>query len=359
MVLQTPLTDMLKIRYPIIQAPMAGGITTPALVAAVAEAGGLGSIGAGYLAPAVLRETIQQVQAQTRHAFAVNLFVPEPVPAPLPDLAAAQALLQPFRDELDLAIPELPTSFAPVFAEQVAVVLEAGVPIIGFTFGIPDAATVQRCKAAGAVLIGTATSLPEAQALQAAGMDVIVAQGSEAGGHRGTFLGAPEQAMIGSMALIPQLVDALAVPVVAAGGIMDGRGVLAALVLGAAGVQLGTAFLATSESGANTAYKQAVLAATHDTTTITRAFSGKAARGIHNQFIATMATHEADLPPYPIQNTLTRDIRQAAARQGNAALLSLWAGQGVAQAQAGTAAALIERLVAEVAQLQAGLADAD
>ncbi len=176
----------------------------------------------------------------------------------------------------------------------------------------------------GVAVIGTATTVREAVQWEASGVDLIVAQGSEAGGHRGTFVGAHEQGMIGSMALIPQMVDTVKTPVIAAGGIMDGRGVVASLALGAVGVQMGSAFLPCVESGAHGKYKEAVVNSTDESTVITRALSGKPARGIRNPFITDMERYAEPIPPYPVENALTRDIRVKAAKQGLMDLMSMW-----------------------------------
>jgi nitronate monooxygenase len=190
----------------------------------------------------------------------------------------------------------------------------------------------------------------EAVALEQSGVDAVIAQGSDAGSHRGTFLGRPEDSLVGTVALVPQIADAVKVPVIAAGGIMDARGIRAALALGASAVQMGTAFLATPESGISPAYKQALLNAKEDQTVLTRAFSGRLARGIRNRFSEEMRAFEHDLPPYPIQNALTRDIRQAAAKQHRPEFLSLWAGQGVGLIQARPAADLIREWTREIGE---------
>jgi nitronate monooxygenase len=227
------------------------------------------------------------------------------------------------------------------------VVREERVAILSFAFGLPDAATLAALKGDGTLLIGTATTVPEAVALEAAGIDLVVAQGSEAGGHRGTFLDPFEAAMIGTLALTPQLADAVDIPVIAAGGIMDGRGIVAALALGAAGAQLGTAFLAGPESAAPPAHKAALLSGTVETV-VTRAFSGKPVRAIRNRLVDELAAHEAELPPYPIQNGLTRDIRQAATRQGRPEYMGMWAGQAAALSRDLPAGELVATLVREV-----------
>jgi nitronate monooxygenase len=345
---ETRITQVLGIRYPIIQAPMAGGVTTPQLVAAVSQAGGLGSIGGAYMAPGDLRTAIRMVRGLTNRPFAVNLFTPESIVDAPEEIAQSQALLQRYRDELGIASMPGPTRYAPPFDEQIAVVIEERVPVFSFTFGIPDTKWLRELKQTGVTLIGTATTVHEAIELEAYGIDMIVGQGSEAGAHRGTFLSQASDAMIGTLALIPQIADRVRVPVIAAGGIMDGRGIVAALALGAEGVQMGTAFLGCPESGASSAYKDAVLNTEYDQTAITRAFSGKAARGIKNRFMLEMETHESSIPSFPIQNALTRDIRQAAAKQGRAEFLSLWAGQAASMSRARPAGQLIEELVGEV-----------
>ena len=191
------------------------------------------------------------------------------------------------------------------------------------------------------------TTVAEAVSLEKAGVDAIVAQGSEAGGHRGSFAGDFAAGMIGTMALVPQIADAVSVPVVASGGIMDGRGIAAALALGAGAVQMGTAFLTCEEAGIPQAYRQAILGAREDSTRLTRAFSGRPARGIVNRFMTEMETEETAILPFPLQNALTRPLRSAAAQQGRAEFLSLWAGQGLRMARPERAATLVTRLAAE------------
>ncbi len=351
----TRLTELLKITYPVIQAPMAGAAASPRLVAAVSNAGGLGSLGAGYLSPEQIRQAIQEIRNLTDRPFAVNLLIVEEVkPDPL-QIQAMQAILRRYREELGLPTgPEL-TTFAPPLAEQLAAVAEARVPIFSFAFGIPLATALEAFKAAGTVVLGTATTVREALALEQAGVDAIVAQGSEAGGHRGTFLGEAEGGMIGIVAMVPQMVDAAGIPVVAAGGIMDGRGLVAALALGAAGVQMGTAFLTCAESGANPAYRAALLAGMDDATAITRTFSGKPARGIRNRFMSEMEPYERSVPPYPVQNALTRDIRAEAARQGKSDFLSLWAGQGLRMSRETSAGRLVGDVIAQASAIVDGL----
>ncbi|GGH86593.1 nitronate monooxygenase [Pullulanibacillus pueri] len=346
------VTQGLRIQYPIIQAGMAGGITTPELVATVSNAGGLGTLGAGYMSPEHMRADIRKIKQLTTKPFGVNLFIPEIPDMSDKEIAKANEWLQPVRETLGLPEkPEVEKPTASLFQEQIDIIIEENVPVCSFTFGIPSKETVQRLKMREIVVIGTATSVKEAIVNEENGMDMVVVQGSEAGGHRGTFMGSFEQAMIGTMALVPQTVDHVTIPVIAAGGIMDGRGILAAMVLGAQAVQMGTAFVTSLESGAQNPHKEAILTSSEDQLVVTSTFSGKPARGIRNAFITRMAKHEKELPPYPIQNTLTKAIRSEAAKQNRPEWMSLWCGQNPRLSKPLPAGELIADLVAQVEQL--------
>jgi nitronate monooxygenase len=349
------LADRIGVEYPVFQAPMAGGPSTPELMAAVSNAGGLGSMGAGYLPADALRQAIRATRALTSRPFCVNVFAPEAPASPSPDdVARAQAALAPFRTEVGLAAAA-PAAPGQPFRDQLRVVLEERVPVFSFTFGALAPEDVAALARNGAIVMGTATSAREARALEATGVHAVVAQGAEAGGHRGTFLGPVEGGLAGTLALVPQLVDAVRIPVVAAGEIMDGRGIAAALALGAAGAALGTAFLACPESGASRPYKDAILARRDaDDTTLTRAFSGRWARGLRNRFTEALAA--APVLAYPLQNSMTADLRREAAKAGKSDLLSLWAGQGVPLARARPAGELLRELVRETEAAVARLA---
>jgi nitronate monooxygenase len=345
--MRTDLTQRLGTSVPIIQAPMAGGGDTVELVAAVSNAGGLGSIGAAYLTPDEIVERGRAVRASTSRPFAINLFAPQPVPDVRPDaVERAREAVAEYYGELGLT-PPVVSPPATSFDDQLAASLESGAAVFSFTFGLLPAEAVAAIKRRGMVLMGTATTVVEAQALTALGVDAVVAQGSEAGGHRGTFLGDFDRALIGTIALVPQICDAVDVPVVASGGIMDGRGIAAALALGASAAQLGTAFLVCEEAGISEAYREAILSASEDATSLTRAFSGKPARGIANRFLTGMAQREDAILPFPIQNGLTRPLRNEAAKRNRADYLSLWAGQGVRLARRKKARALMEELRVE------------
>lgn len=346
--LETEITRLLELKYPILQAPMAGGGDTPDLIAAVCEAGGLGSIGGAYLTPEAISKAAESIRRQTNRAFGVNLFAPVPVAALPTETAAAIDKITPFFADLGLAKPEVPQSGGFSFADQVEAALNSGARVFSFTFGIMPADIISAAKSRGMFVVGTATKVAEARELESAGVDAVVTQSAEAGGHRGTFSGNFDAGLVGAIALIPQVVDAVKVPVIASGGIMDGRGIAAALTLGASAVQLGTAFLTTKEAGIPDTYKTAILGAQEDETRITRAFSGRPARGIRNRFLAAYEDCQPeDILPFPYQNALTRPMRAESAKRGNADYLSLWAGQGLRLARTCSASELVEALAKE------------
>lgn len=353
-------TELLNIQHPIIQAPMAGGVTTTQLVAEVSNAGALGMIGAGYLNPSQAREQIREIKELTRNPFGINLFVPEKFDVREDEIRYSIEVLNPIRKQLDLPLKErfdFPENqdFTETFARHVQLVIEEQVPICSFTFGIPSKKVIDELKKHEILLIGTATTVGEAIENEKAGMDAVVVQGSEAGGHRGSFKNGNQEKLIGLMSLIPQVVDKVNIPVIAAGGIMDGRGLMASLCLGAAGVQMGTAFLTCQESGAHKIHKATILNASEDETIMTRSFSGKWARGIENQFITEMKVHEEFLPNFPVQNVLTQDIRKASASLMTGEYMSLWSGQSPNLAKNGTARKLIETIMAEVERIKVDL----
>jgi nitronate monooxygenase len=348
------LCSLLRIEHPLICAPMAGGPSTPALAAEVSRAGGLGFLGCAYSTPEQILDLTREVRARTDQPFGINLFAEVPA-GPAVDPAPMLELLRPIHAELGLPPPEAPTPSPGVLDAQIDAVIQSGAAVFSITFGLLSSAQLERLKRAGLVTMATANTVEEARRIDAAGFDSVIAQGSEAGGHRATFVGTAERGLVGTMALVPQVVDAVRVPVVAAGGIMDGRGWVAAEALGAAGVQLGTAFLAADECGSIPGYKEAVLAATDDGTTITRAYSGRAARGLVTRFLTAVEERPGAILPYPLQNALTRPMRAAANRAGRAELLSLWAGQAARLARRGPAEEIVRWLVADAARVRASL----
>jgi nitronate monooxygenase len=341
--------DSLGVEHPIVLAPLGGGPSTPALVAAVSGAGGLGILGAPYLPVEELRAAVLRIRALTGRAFGVGLFAGGHGGAGSADAAPMMALLAPMHSRLGLPPPKPPALPPDPFPAQLEVVLELRPTVLTFTFGVPPPEAMAALRARGIRTVGTATTEEEARALAEAGADAVMAQGAEAGGHRGTFLGRFEDAMVPTLRLVREIARGVGVPVIAAGGIMDGSGIRAALRAGAAAAALGTAFLACPESGAAEAYKRALLEARADRTVITRAFSGRPARSLENGFIRALAGREDAILPFPLQNAATRELRAAAARQGDPEHLSLWAGQGVARIRALPAAELVRVLLEELA----------
>jgi nitronate monooxygenase len=344
----------LRLTHPIMQAPMGGGPSTPALIAAVCETGGMGWLAAAYLTPEQIRDQVRAIRALTDRPFGINLFVGGWArSANRAQVASMMKLLQDMHAELGLEPPAVPGVPNDPFPAQLEAVLDAKPAAFSFTFGLPRAEDVDRLKLEGIMVMGTATTLREANILATSGVDAIIAQGEEAGAHRGTFAGTFEQSMVPTLELVRQIHAEIDLPVLAAGGLMDGRDVAAALNAGASATLHGTAFLATPESGATEAYKQAILAAEEDDTVVTRAFSGRPARGLRNRFVRAVEDSEAEIPPYPLQNVLTRPMRQAAAARGDAGRLSLWAGRGVARTREAPAADIVAQMLSELEAAEA------
>jgi len=327
---------------------MGGGPSTPELAAAASNAGGLGSLGAAYLSPDQLSQAIHKTRSRTSRPFNVNLFAGGWAKPQQFDAAPMLAILAKIHERLGLPIPTSPTPSEDPFPAQLEVVLDARPAIFSFTFGIPDRDAMSRLKSRGIVILGTATTVEEAKQLEQAGVDAVVAQGSEAGAHRGTFAAPFESSMVPTLDLVRACAAAINRPIIATGGLMDGRDIAAAIESGASAAQLGTAFLTCPESGASETHKRAILAAKTDTTVVTRAFSGRPARGLKNGFIAKLDGREDSILPYPLQNALTRPMRTAAGQLGIPDYLSLWAGQGVARSRSMPAGDLVARLVEEM-----------
>jgi nitronate monooxygenase len=342
------LLKRLHIQQPIFLAPLAGGPSTPELAATVSNAGGLGAVGLEYLTLDQMRAEAQRARELTSGPLNLNLFAPVEGPGAYVDSSRMIQKLNLIHQELGIAPPQVPDESRDVFEEKLAIVLELHPEVFSFTFGMISQPAMLQLKQAGIFVIGTATTVEEAGLLEASGVDAIVAQGAEAGGHRGTFAAPFEKAMVPTIELVTHMVHACSVPVIASGGIMDGHDIKRALAAGAEAVQLGTAFLASPESGASKAYKQAILSADTDTTVITRAYSGRPARGLNNRFASDLAKSPHIILPFPLQNTLTRPMRKAAAAAENHEYLSLWAGTGVARAEALPAGELIAKLVREL-----------
>lgn len=355
----TDVARRLGLAVPIIQGPFGGGISSVELVAAVCEAGGLGSFGVHHLDAHGIAAIAAGIRARTAKPFALNLWIPmDDADAPqISDAAFAdnEALLQPYFAELGLAAPQRPARFMPPYAQQIEAVLAARPAVFSFVFGIPAPGVLARCRELGIVTLGAATTVDEAIALEQAGVDMIVATGFEAGGHRVSFLRPAEESLTGTFALVPQVADAVRVPVIAAGGIADGRGVAAALALGAQGVQIGTAFLACAESNADAAHRAMLFSPDARYTALTRVFSGRLARGIRNRLMTELQPHEARMPRYPVQNWFGGIMKKAAAAQGRTDLMSLWCGQAAPLLTQRNAASLMAALVEETTRIRGKL----
>lgn len=338
--------ELLGIRHPILLGAF-GGLSNVELTAAVSDAGGLGQYGLYGYRPDRIRDTVAALRAATDRPFALNLWLPtgdEVTPAEV-DLAAVTAPLAPFYAELGIDAPGQPDSFLPPVDAQLDAVLEARPAALSVVYGVPAPEVVAAAHDRGIRVLGTATTVAEARALAAGGVDAIVASGAEAAGHRVSFLRDAEHSLVGTMALVPQVVDAVGVPVIAAGGIADRRGVAAALALGAEGVLVGTAFLATRQSAATVAHRRALARLADDGTVLTRAMSGRLSRGIPNRAVRTI---EADgrVAPFPAQNWATGAFRAEAGHRDEGELLSLWAGQAAPLARHADVATLFAELVA-------------
>jgi nitronate monooxygenase len=364
-VFRTSLCDLLGIEYPIIQAGMSG-VAGPELVAEVSNAGGLGVLTGALTPPAELREKIRRIRKLTERPFGVNLLLhvdlrPPKDPALIPDefVAKIQAQLNRFRERLGIvksasrpgAIPDLTNA-------AFEVVLEERVPVWSIGLGNPAPEMVRRCRERGIKIIAMAATVDDAKAVAVSGVDAIVAQGGEAGGHRSTWVKreSRERANIGGMALIPQIVDAVRAPVIAAGGITDGRGIAAALALGASGALIGTRFIATRESGAPDFYKQALLKADSDATTVTDKFTGMYARVLRNDFTEEYESSGAPTFPPFFQFLAMGDIVKATTEKGSGEYFPMYAGQGVGSLRdLPRAADVVQSLVREARAVITGL----
>lgn len=340
-------SGLLGVEHPIVLGPF-GGLSSVALAASVSEAGGLGSFGLyGYDGDRI-RSVGAELRAATSRPFALNVWLPtgDEVAPNAQHMIFAQAL-QPFYDAVGIATPARPERYLAPLDEQLDAIWEVAPAVLSVVFGVPSAEVVDEAHRRGIRVVGTATTVAEAVALDAGGVDAIVATGMEAAGHRVSFLRPAEDSLVGTFALVPQVVDAVSVPVIAAGGIADRRGVAAALALGASGVQVGTAFLATHESAATDAHRAAILATAADETVLTRAMSGRLARGARNRAVRAIEA-SGTIAPFPMQNWLTGKFRAAAGEQGFGELQSLWMGQAAPLVRFATAGEVFAELLAGV-----------
>jgi nitronate monooxygenase len=353
---QNRLTAKLGIDYPIVQGPL-GGLSSQRLTAAVSNFGGLGSFGALSLAPEAIKDVIAELRSLTSKPFAMNLWVSmEDEGARASDENQFNRSLAPLATHLAALGAPSPT-YKPYahsprrFENQVRVLLDANVPAFSFIFGIPPKEILEECRTKGIITIGAATTADEAAALQEAGVDAIAASGFEAGGHRGSFLRPAEDSLTGTLSLVPQVVDTVDVPVIAAGGIGDARGIIAALALGAEAVQMGTAFLACEESGASRLHRETLRRGGARYTALTKGFTGKLARGISNRLMEELNRNGTELLPYPLQRELVRNLSIAAEAAGQADLVPMWAGQSAGLSNCADVSVLLSSLVEEVSEI--------
>ena len=345
------ILDLFGIEVPIVQAPMAGA-TSPDMVIAVSQAGGLGSLGCAMLDPAQLRTDLGIIRQRTSRPINVNFFchaVPEPDAG---REAAWRKRLQPYYAEFGLdaaAVPAGPLR-APFGEALCDVVAEFEPPVVSFHFGLPEPRLMERVRRTGARIISSGTSVAEARWLEDRGCDAIIAQGYEAGGHRGMFLSGDVTSQAGTMALVPQVVDAVSVPVIAAGGIADGRGIVAALALGAAAVQIGTAYLFCPEATVTPLHRQALRDVADDDTVLTNVFTGRPARGIANRLVREVGPMSPDAPQFPLAANAAAPLRAAGEKAGSGDFSALWSGQAGALGRELGAGELTLRLAAEAAK---------
>jgi nitronate monooxygenase len=350
----TRVSSTLAIEYPIIQGPL-GGLSSERLTATVSNVGGLGSFGAHGLSPSAIKDVISEIRALTPKPFAINLWVSmEDKGAHTSGSEAFARSLAPLAGHIQALGGTLPAHqpYVPIkFEDQVRIVLDAKVPVFSFIFGIPPKEILDECRAQGIITIGAATTPDEAIALEQAGVDAIAASGFEAGGHRGSFLRPAEESLTGTFSLVPQVADVVSIPVVAAGGIADARGIIAAFALGAEGVQIGTAFLASEESGASSHHRKALLSGNAGRTALTRGFTGRLARGIQNQLLEELNRPGVETLPYPLQRGLVKNLATLAEKAAKPELLQLWAGQSANLSRQSDAKKLLETLVSEVSAI--------
>jgi nitronate monooxygenase len=348
------LTSRPGLQYPIIQGPL-GGLSSQRLTAAVSNYGGLGSFGAHGLKPEAIRSVIREIKALTPKPFAMNLWVSMEDEGALTSTEKAfHRSLAPLAKHIESVGGAKPTYLpyeAIRFEDQVQALLDEGISVFSFIYGIPSKQILDEFRRQGIALIGTATTVDEAIALEQAGVDAIAASGFEAGGHRGSFLHSSEDSLMGTMALVPQVVDAVRLPVVAAGGIGDARGIVAAFALGAEGVQMGTAFLACEESGANALHRTALLSGQAKQTALTRGFTGRLGRGIKNRLLDELNQKDVEILPYPLQRALVRHLSIPAEKVGRSELLPLWAGQSANLSRCTDVRSLLDTVVTEISEI--------
>lgn len=350
---KTKFTALLGINYPIVQGSFGGGLSSVELTSMVSNAGGLGSFGAQPFTANEIIAVCKEIRKQTNKPFNINLWVNDR------DVALASfnntnytkltQLFAPYFEEVGLPIPEMPADFGPTFEEQIEAIFEAKPAVFSFVYGIPPQYVLEKCRSLGIKTVGAATTVDEAIELQNAGVDAIVATGFEAGGHRVSFIQSPEDSLMGTFALIPQVADVIKIPIIAAGGIADARGIRAAFALGADAVQMGTAFLATSQSNAAQDHKDKLFTIDARYTVLTKVFTGRLSRGIRNRMTEDLKQQQHLLAPYPLQSKFMSHLKAyPATADSNPDFKSYWAGQAAPLLKHSDAGELIKALVNEM-----------
>jgi nitronate monooxygenase len=350
---KTKFTNLLGIQYPIVQGPFGGGLSSVDLTSTVSNAGGLGSFGGQPLSAKEIIETCEEIRKYTDKPFNINLWVNDR-DARLAefddeDYRRLTELFKPYFYELGLPIPERPKNLGTKFEDQIEAIFTAKPAVFSFVYGIPSSDILEKCRALGIRTIGAATTVDEAIELEKAGVDAVVATGFEAGGHRVSFMRSAEESLTGVFSLIPQVADNVKIPIIAAGGIVDSRGIKAALSLGADAVQMGTAFLATSQSNATQDHKDKLFSSEAKYTTLTKVFTGRLSRGIRNRLTDELKNDESKLAPYPLQGKFMGAMKAyPATADSNPDFKSYWAGQSAPLLKHKDARVLIETLITEM-----------
>jgi nitronate monooxygenase len=350
---KTKFTKLLDIEYPIVQGPFGGGLSSVELTTTVANAGCLGSFGGQPFSTNEIIQTCKEIRKHTSKPFNINLWVNDRDSRLATfgdeDYEKLTELFKPYFNELGLSIPERPTNLGAKFEEQIEAIFEAKPAVFSFVYGIPDASVLEKCKSLGIKTVGAATTVDEAIALENAGADAIVATGMEAGGHRVSFLRTAEESLTGTFALLPQVADSVKIPIIAAGGIADARGIKAALALGADAVQMGTAFLVTNQSNASQDHKDKLFTSDAKYTTLTKVFTGRLSRGIENRLTEDLKEYEKFLAPYPLQSKFMGFLKAyPATANSNPDFKSYWCGQSASLLEHRDAKLLIDTLVTDM-----------
>lgn len=327
----TKATALLGIDYPIMQGPFGGNLSTVELTAAVSNAGGLGGYGAYTMSPQEIFEADKQLKAATNKPYNINLWVSDHdiSPSGLSDeeYNKTAALFKPYFDEVGIPLPEKPAPFQSRFKNQLEVILDIKPKVFSFMFGVPPQDVLEQCRRSGIVTVGAATTLDEAIFLEAAGVDMIIASGFEAGGHRPSFLAPAESSLTGTFVLLQLIREKVKTPIIAAGGIANGKGVAAALALGASAAQVGTAFLACDESNALPIHREMLFSDAAKYTTLSRAYTGRLGRGLTSRIATKISGAAQDILPFPLQTTLISPLRKAALDQQKWDMILFWGGQ--------------------------------